>query len=380
MISEALLTGDPAGNDRAAWLHLVHIPQLGSVGLTRLLNSFGSTSLICQASHAALSKLVSGDIASAILSQDTRAQRQDIAQWLAQDPRRTFLTWTDADYPRALKESPNSPPLLYLIGQRETLLRPAIAIVGSRQATPQGERDAEFFAQQLAQAGFSVVSGLALGIDAAAHRGAVGVVGGTMAIIGTGIDRVYPARHLELAHQIAETGLILSEYPLGTAPKPQNFPRRNRIIAGLSAGCLVVEADIHSGSLITARLAGDYGRDVFAVPGSIHNPLSRGCHKLLKEGARLVESIDDILDELGWARVQEAVEHTPLDLAEIDDDIEPQAQILLNLLNAGPSDRDKLIELSGLNVEVVNSHLLALELNGYIAVLPGGRYQRLARV
>lgn len=379
MISEALLTNEPAANDRAAWLHLVHIPQLGSVGLTRLVNTFGAASLICQASHAALSKLVSSEIATAILSQDTRAQRQDIAQWLAQDSRRTFLVLTDPDYPRALKETPHPPALLYLLGQRETLQRPAIAIVGSRKCTPQGDRDAEHFAQQLAQAGFCVVSGMALGIDAAAHRGAVQTTHGTMAVIGTGIDRVYPARHRDLAHQIAETGLIISEYPLGTAPQPQNFPRRNRIIAGLTAGCLVVEADIHSGSLITARLAGDYGRDVLAVPGSIHNPLSKGCHKLLKEGARLVESVDDIFDELGWARVDDS-EHEPLDLTKIDDLIEPQAQILLNLLNAGPSDRDHLIENSGLNAEVVNSHLLALELNGYIAVLPGGRYQRLARV
>ncbi|OYV36129.1 MAG: DNA protecting protein DprA, partial [Thiomonas sp. 20-64-5] len=246
----------------------------------------------------------------------------------------------------------------------------------------QGERDAQAFAQAFSEAGVTIVSGLALGIDAAAHRGALAAThpraGSTIAVLGTGCDRVYPPRHRELAHAVAERGLLLSEFPLGTAPSKGNFPRRNRLISGLSRGVLVVEAATHSGSLITARLAGEQGREVFAIPGSIHNPLAHGCHRLIREGAKLVETAQDVLEEFGWDTplpapdsTHSADEAAPADSPDCD---------ILRALGYEIRDFDDLSARTGWPADRLGARLLELELHGLVARLPGGRFQRIARV
>jgi DNA processing protein len=262
--------------------------------------------------------------------------------------------------------------VLYTIGERSLLQRAALAIVGSRNATAQGRADAQAFAAALSGAGLTIVSGLALGIDAAAHRGGLAAAGSTIAVIGTGPDRVYPARNRDLAHAIAREGLIVSEFPPGTPPLKANFPRRNRVISGLARGLLVVEATLSSGSLITARLAGEQGREVFAIPGSIHSPFSRGCHKLIREGAKLVETAQDVLEELGLvppsARRPDA-RRTPHDDAT--------SERILTTLGAETLDVDSIVERSGLAVAAVSAALTMLELEGFVAPVAGGRWQQL---
>jgi DNA processing protein len=252
------------------------------------------------------------------------------------------------------------------------LNRPTVAIVGSRQATPQGLEDAREFARALAGAGVTVVSGLELGIDAAAHRGAVDEQGSTIAVVGTGLDRVYPAANRKLAHAIAERGSMLSEFAPGTPPLQWHFPRRNRLISGLSRGVLVIEANLSSGSLITARLAGEQGREVMAVPGSIHSPLSRGCHKLIREGAKLVETAQDVLAELGMhaAPVPNAA------AAAATRDIAAEYAALLAAMGTGPVDFDRLVARTGLAPQVISAQLTALEIDGIVSPMPGGRWQR----
>jgi len=259
--------------------------------------------------------------------------------------------------------------LLFAKGRVELLNEPAFAIVGSRNATRQGEANAHAFAEALSRARLTVVSGLALGIDAAAHRGALDGGAGTIAVIGTGVDRIYPARNAALARDIAERGVIVSEFHLGTPPLAPNFPRRNRIIAGLGRGCLVVEAAEASGSLITARLAAEAGREVFAIPGSIHAPLAKGCHRLLKQGAKLVETAQDILEELRWEAVVAPVK---------GDAAPPGDDPVLAALGHDPLDLDTLSGRTRLPPDQLLAHLLTLELDGRVAQLPGGRYQRLA--
>ncbi len=234
-----------------------------------------------------------------------QADLQDTLNWLAK-ANNHIVTLADPDYPKALLEIADPPPLLYAKGNIALLNKLSIAIVGSRNASVQGEKNAEAFAQGLAVHGLCIVSGLALGIDGAAHRGALKAKGDTIAVVGTGLDMVYPAQHRDLAHQIASSGLIISEFPLGTLSKPQNFPRRNRLISGLSLGCLVVEANLKSGSQITARLSAEQGREVFAIPGSIHSPLAKGCHQLIKQGAKLVDSLQDIVEELNLSKAVSA--------------------------------------------------------------------------
>ena len=291
--------------------------------------------------------------------------------WAGQ-PGNAILTLADREYPQALLGGADPPLLLYVKGRVELLSRPAIAIVGSRNATRQGEIDAEAFAAALGQAGLTVVSGLALGIDAAAHRGALPTLGGTVAVIGTGADRIYPSGNEPLARRIAAEGAVLSEFPLGTPPLAANFPRRNRLIAGLSRGCLVIEAAERSGSLITARLAADAGREVFALPGSIHSPLAKGCHRLIKQGAKLVDSAQDIIEELRWeARV------APVGEAPLPED--PQALRVLDELGYNPCDLDALTGRCGLAADQVLALLLPLELDGFVTQLPGGRWQRLSK-
>jgi DNA processing protein len=288
--------------------------------------------------------------------------------WL-EDAQNHLVTLADATYPSTLLEIPDPPPLLYVKGHVEMLNRPTLAVVGSRNASPQGMKNAEEFAMALSHAGYCIVSGLALGIDGAAHRGALRGNSGTVAVVGTGLDIVYPARHRELAHDIAARGALVSEFPLGTPSRAQNFPRRNRIISGLSCGCLVVEANVQSGSLITARLATEQGREVFALPGSIHSPLSKGCHLLIKQGAKLVDDIKDILEELGNAPTSPVVSESSAETTGNDP--------LLECMGFDAITLDTLMQQSGLTGETVSAMLLMLELEGKVSCLPGGRYQRI---
>ncbi len=289
--------------------------------------------------------------------------------WASQ-PGQSIITLADGGYPPALLEIADPPSVLYVRGNPDLLHRRGIAVVGSRNATPQGIQTAESFARHLAAQGLCIVSGLALGIDAAAHRGALAAQGETVAVIGTGADRIYPARNKELAIAIAERGAIVSEFPLGTPAVAYNFPRRNRIISGLARGVLVVEAAPESGSLITARLAAEQGREVFAIPGSIHSPVARGCHKLIKQGAKLVETAQDILEELGNFAAAPMPAAAP--------SAAPDESPILAALGHDPCSLDDLVERTGQSADQLLPELLSLELGGSLAPLPGNRYQRLA--
>ena len=351
-----------------AWASL-NVAGIAPAPLAALLRAFASAEAVVGATSAQRRAVAGADAADALDHID--AQRLDAAiEWLAHD-RHGLVAWDDADYPAPLLETTNPPPMFYCIGNRARLAEPAFAIVGSRNGSAQGCADAEAFAAALAASGLVIVSGLALGIDAAAHRGGLSQSGRTIAIVGTGADRVYPARNRALAHAIADDGLLLSEFAPGTPPLRANFPRRNRVISGLSRGVLVVEATLSSGSLITARLAAEQGRDVFALPGSIHSPLSKGCHRLIREGAKLVETAQDILDEL---RVDATATPTPLRREPTVD--EPSAQAVLAALGHSPADGDTIAARSGLTASSVLAALTALELAGRVASLPGGRYQR----
>jgi DNA processing protein len=291
------------------------------------------------------------------------------------------LTLDDPRYPPQLAAVPGCPEVLYVSGDPAVLVMPQIAIVGSRSATAAGRETAFEFGAALAAAGLAITSGLALGIDAAAHRGALDAGGITIAVCGTGLDRVYPAEHAALAASIAVRGALVSEFTPGTPPLAVNFPQRNRLMSALSRGVLVIEAAARSGSLITARLAGDQGRDVLAIPGSIHNALARGCHRLIKEGAALVETPDDVLAVLGLATVALPAKSAPAapDVADIGADrLDSGAEMLLNALGFGPADLDRLVERTGLAAHAVVSTLQMLELAGRVESLAGGRYCRTA--
>jgi DNA processing protein len=283
---------------------------------------------------------------------------------------------TDAAYPPMLAQTVGAPAVLFVLGSIEALHSPQLAIVGSRNPTASGRKTAREFAAWLARAGLTITSGLAVGVDAASHEGALLVDGVTIAVFGTGLDAVYPPENARLAARICESGALVSEFPPRTEPSKRNFPRRNRIISGLSHGTLVVEATCRSGSLVTARCAGEQGREVFAIPGSIHSPLSRGCHKLIREGAKLVEVADDVLSELQipvhGQRVMTTRRHaktgTPLD---------KEYEMLLDALGFEPATIDVLVERTGLTGGSIASMLLILELEGCVAALPGGRYDRI---
>lgn len=356
-------------NELAAWLRLTLAPGIGGEMQRRLLAAHGLPERIFSSSAATLARTIPSRLAERLLSHDAGVQIDASLLWV-REPGNRILTLADEAYPRQLLATPDPPCVLYVKGRIDLLNTPALAIVGSRNATPQGNANAAAFAAVLAEAGLTIISGLALGIDAAAHRGALRGKGSTVAVIGTGIDRVYPARNRELAREIAEKGTIVSEFPLGTPALKDNFPRRNRIISGMARGCLVVEAAARSGSLITARLAGEQGRDVFAIPGSIHSPLSKGCHKLIKQGAKLVDDAADILEELGCATAEKA----RTDAAPPSD---PDAARLLDCLGFDACDVDTLGVRSGLTAERLYAILLQMELEGRIASLPGGRFQRI---
>lgn len=350
------------------WLRLTLIPGLGGETQRKLLSAFGLPSAAFKASRSALVAVIGDKRTDLLLGTDNRAAVAQALAW-CDKPEHRLLTLADDSYPQSLLQIPDPPTVIYVRGRLDLLNCPACAIVGSRNPTPQGARNAERFAAALADAGLTITSGLALGIDAAAHRGALGRAGSTVAFIGTGIDRVYPASNQKLALDIAAEGTIVSEFPLGTPPVAANFPRRNRLISGFSRGVLVVEATTESGSLITARLAAEQGREVFAIPGSIHSPQSRGCHKLIKQGAKLVETAQDVLDEIQWT-------NSPPKTPEEAQAPAPAGK-LLQAMGFEACTLDELIQRSGLTADVVSVMLLHLELDGRVATLPGGHYQQL---
>ncbi|WP_019584256.1 DNA-processing protein DprA [Thioalkalivibrio sp. ALE16] len=359
------------------WLQLINTPGLGPRRLLQLVEAFGSPGNALAAPAAEWQR------AGVDLKLDTAArQARDTGAkadqaWLDADPRHTLLCLDDPDYPPLLAELPDPPPVLYLNGARELLRSPQVGIVGSREATPQGERLATEFARELAGAGLTVTSGLARGIDGAAHEGALAAPGGrTIAVVATGPDRIYPAQHRRLAHRIADHGLVVSLWPTDTRPLARNFPQRNRVISGLSLATLVVEAALKSGSLITARLAAEQGRQVYAVPGSVLSPTSRGCHRLIRDGAQLVESAEEILDDLAdWLGV--APDAPPAAAEPASDPLDPEQERVLNAMGFDPVPLETLRERTKLTIEQLSSMLVLLELHGRVAALDHGRYQRL---
>ncbi|NML33458.1 DNA-processing protein DprA [Paraburkholderia antibiotica] len=408
----------------AAWLRLSLAPGLKPAALRLLLGAFGLPESIFTQAPEALVEVAGEAAARAVLTPpgaDFEGQLDAVLAWL-ELPGNQVVTLDDPAYPPALLTMPDPPPLLYIKGRLDLLHTRAVALVGSRSATPQGLEDAQRFARELSAAGVTVVSGLALGIDGAAHRGGLEGIGGTVAVIGTGADLVYPAAHHALARQIAVQGAVVSEWPLGTPARAANFPQRNRLIAGLVSGVVIVEAAMRSGSLITARLANEMGRDVFALPGSIHAPLSRGCHRMIKQGARLVETPDEVLEELGFAKrpamrseraaKREVKRSVALDVtgsrlpllrepgsasvaappqptapfAEAvpcvprpKPPLAPEAERLLAALGHAPTSLEILATRTEMEDAALHATLLQLELAGEVTLLPGGRFMRAHR-
>lgn len=355
--------------DLEPWLQLALLPGLGDAAFRRLLVTFGSPEAILGAGHAALSRVLDAKLASLICEGGAREGLAAISGWL-DDPNNHLIPFADSAYPAALLQIPDPPTLLYAKGRMPLLNQPAIAIVGSRSATPHGMATAESLAKALSDAGLTVVSGMASGIDAAAHRGGLSGAASSVAVVGTGLDIVYPARNRPLAHELAARGALVSEFPLGTPALAGNFPRRNRLISGIARGCVVVEAAAQSGSLITARLAAEQGREVFAVPGSIHSPLSKGCHQLIRQGAKLVETAQDVLEEFHMT--------APAPPSSAAPPLRAPARLLLEQLGFEPCDVDTLSARTGFGSDVVLALLSELEIAGCVALLPGGRYQRIS--
>jgi DNA processing protein len=358
--------------EQRAWLRLALTEGVGPRAAGALLSAFGLPGRIFGADHAALARVVGVPLGRKLLAEEPPAVERALT-WLEGAADRSLITLADPDYPSALLDLADAPPLLYLHGRRALLARPALAIVGSRSATRQGEANAEAFGAHLAGCGLTIISGLARGIDSAAHRGALGRDAATIAVLGTGADRVYPSSNRALAARIAQQGLLLTEYPLGTPAHEHNFPRRNRLIAALSRGVLVVEAALHSGSLITATVAAELGRDVMAIPGSIHSPVTRGCHRLIRQGARLVESAQDVLEELGFDAVG-SMGGPALSSAQRETG---QNAALLRAIGYDPVDLDTLARRTGLAPGALAARLLELELTQDVERLAGNCYQRL---
>ena len=354
------------------WLALIRVRGLGPVAGARLLERFGTPEAILSAgARAWRADGVDAATCDALATPDWAGVDADL-RWL-ETPGALFIPRNDHRYPPLLADIADAPLGLYGIGDAECLAWPQLAIVGARQASAQGLEHAQDFAAELARRGLVVTSGLALGIDGAAHRGALDAGGYTLAVCGNGLDRVYPARHRELARRIVGHGLLLSEFPPATPPLPEHFPRRNRLISALALGVLVVEAARESGSLITARFAAEQGREVFAIPGSIHNPMTRGCHALIREGARLVETVDDILEEIA-PQLAQARSADSARAAQAAD--EPDCPVLA-ALGADPARFDQLLARTGLTAAALNARLSELELGGQIATGPGDTYMRL---
>lgn len=386
----------PAAEELRAWLRLAHARGLRPLALRLLLTAFGGPCEVLAESFASLARVAGPRAAEAVLAPPAEIEGTSFGHYIeralawAAEPGNRILTLADSDYPQALLTMPDPPALLYAKGRLERLQARAVAIVGSRHATPQGLEDARRFAHALSGAGLAVISGLALGIDAAAHRGALGSAAGTIAVIGTGADLVYPAAHRALAHEIAQDGAILSEWPLGAPARSVNFPQRNRLIAGLSGGVLIVEAAMRSGSLITARLANEMGRDVFALPGSIHAPLAQGCHRLIKQGAKLVETPEEILEEFGFptpatAAASRGTAPQPVSAswasARLPSENDPgeQAAHVLAALGHAPATLEILAARTQFEGAALQGMLLQLEMSGHVAPLPGGRYMAVQR-
>jgi DNA processing protein len=391
-------------DDLAAWLRLTLVEGVGNSSARKLMAAFGLPDAVFAQSASALQQCVSPAQARAVLSlpEGLDALLQATIDWLDGSQRdgitRQAISLADPLYPRALLALDDPPLVLYMTGVHAVYAHLAgksiandMAIVGSRNPTPQGANNARSFAKSLAEAGLHIVSGMALGIDAAAHSGALDAheaaphsTGSTIAIVGTGLDRVYPKQHHELAHRIASHGVILSEFPIGTPPISANFPKRNRIISALSQGTLVVEAALKSGSLITARLAAEQGKDVFAIPGSIHSTLSKGCHALIKQGAKLVESAQDVLEELSLPITIDSIATRAVSTAT-SEPFEPRNDMaaahgplaqLLDALGHDPVSLDALIARTGYDAAALQAYLLELELAGDAVRLPGGLFQR----
>lgn len=369
--------------DLAAWLRLLETPGIGWETTQRLLQALGSPQAVFDLPGNAWQELLSPKQRQA-LSQEPAHLPDLLARtwrWLLDDEARSLLILGDADYPASLLATADPPFLLYLEGRRDLLARPALAVVGSRNPSAQGLDNAQAFAQALSEQGLTIVSGLALGVDGAAHRGGLVGRGSTIAVLGTGLDQIYPKRHQRLAAEIKAQGLLMSEYSLGTPALAANFPRRNRIIAGLGSGCLVVEAALQSGSLITARLASEAGREVFAIPGSIHSPQSRGCHALIRQGAKLVETAADVLDELPPLPAADAANpsNSSTELTSQTDGISAAQAQVLALMGFEPVSLDQLMARGGWASAELSAHLLELELLGEVARLAGQLFQRRAR-
>jgi len=385
------------------WLTLLQVPGLGPQRIAKLLAAFGSAEAACSASSSALRSLGLSEPMLQVLRGPDQVAISGALRW-AEHPQASILTRADARYPERLREIPSAPPLLFVRGDLALLREPQLAIVGSRNPTAGGVQTTRAFAAHLAGLGLVITSGMALGVDAAAHIGAL-ENGRTIAVLGTGPDRVYPAAHRELARRISAEGALVSEFPPGVGPQAGHFPRRNRTISGLSLGTLVTEAAPRSGSLITARYAAEQGREVFAIPGSIHNPLARGCHQLIRDGAKLIDSVDQLLEELapqlhGYlagsaagaepdraSQVERAGSSTPvtastqasLPLAPQPSPapgLDPDYQRLLEAMGQDPVAADELVARTGLSAQEVSSMILLLELQGHVSCLPGGRYCR----
>ena len=363
-------------DELGAWLALLHGSGIGRETARKLLAALGSPQAVLDAPRAARLKVVgTAAVAAMDAAADTAAQAhatrwQATLAWRDGTPDRRVMVLGEADYPPWLLQTADPPLLLFLAGRAELLAAPSLAIVGSRRPTPQGAENARAFAAELSAQGWTIVSGLAAGIDGAAHEGALTGAGSTIAVVGTGLDIAYPRNHRDLARRIAEQGLLVSELPLGAPPLAAHFPQRNRIIAGLARGTLVVEAAVQSGSLITARLASEAGREVFAIPGSIHSPQAKGCHALIRQGAKLVETAAHILEELAPLSPPTTTER---------DASPPSDDPVLAALGHDPATLDVLVARSGWPAHLLNAQLLTLELQGLVARLPGGLFQRLER-
>ena len=366
-------------DSQSLWLRLSRMPGATIQNLQLLFNYFDSIEALFDTSRAQLEKILPGQapLVEALVSEGDHNKLEQDLEWLQQE-NNYLVPYTDVRYPPLLLQGDGAPACLFVTGDLGALSLPQLAVVGSRNPSASGMENARAFTSALVESGLAITSGLAQGIDAVAHEAAIATGGKTVAVMGTGLQRVYPAANRELAHAVAEHGALISEFPLDAPPRRENFPRRNRIIAALSLGTLVVEAAVKSGSLITARLAGENGREVFAIPGSIHSALAKGCHRLIKQGVKLVETANDIIEELepmvGALRqqVQEQEGEQKLVASEFSE--------LLEIIGYDPVDIDQLVERSGLTADVISSMLLKMELEGVVETGPGGRYQRSVNV
>ena len=368
-------SGQPTADEPslAAWLVLLHCPGIGPRRYKTLLEYYQEPSNLIDAGPGEINRLDLPQDSKTWLKQPDWGKIEADLDWLHSSDSHHIITCQDQCYPQRLRETDSAPPLLFVNGNPKLLGSLQIGMVGSRNPSAGGKDNAFNFAQSLSQAGLTITSGMALGIDAAAHLGALAGNGQTIAVTGTGLDRVYPARHRQLAHRIVANGALISEFPCGTPPLAENFPRRNRIISGLSLGVLVVEAAPRSGSLITARFATEQSREVFAIPGSIHNPLARGCHSLIRQGAKLVETTDDIIEELGLqSQLRSDTQSNPASLSDLDDN----SLKVLSQIDHDPVSIDTLIARCQLSADALISILLVLELRGMVSSVPGGLYMK----